>query len=54
MDTCKVDDELQTTLNNRSHEGEGYVKFNEHGHIKLVKRTSFSHANFNNPRFVRS
>ena len=54
MDTCKVDDELQTTLNNRSHEGERYVKFNEHGHIKLVKRTSFSHANFNNPRFVRS
>ena len=54
MDTCKVDDELQVTLNGSSHEGEGFVKFNEWGHIKLVRRGSFSYANFNNPRFVRS
>ena len=54
MDTCETFGELETTLNGERHEGEGYVKFNEYGHIKLVRRRSFSHANFNNPRFVRS
>ena len=54
MDTCETFGELETTLNGEQHEGEGYVKFNEYGHIKLVRRRSFSHANFNNPRFVRS
>ncbi len=54
MDTCETFGQLETTLNGERHEGEGYVKFNEHGHIKLVRRRSFSHANFNNPRFVRS
>ena len=48
---CKVDDELQVTLNGSSHEGEGFVKFNEYGHIKLVRRGSFSYANFNNRQF---
>ena len=54
MDTCETFGEMETTLNGERHEGEGYVKFNEYGHIKLVRRRSFSHANFNNPRFVRS
>ena len=54
MDTCETFGDLETTLNGERHEGEGYVKFNEYGHIKLVRRRSFSHANFNNPRFVRS
>ena len=54
MDTCETFGDLETTLNGEKHEGEGYVKFNEYGHIKLVRRRSFSHANFNNPRFVRS
>ena len=54
MDTCETFGELETTLNGEQHDGEGYVKFNEYGHIKLVRRRSFSHANFNNPRFVRS
>ena len=54
MDTCETFGELETTLNGEQHEGEGYVKFNEYGHFKLVRRRSFSHANFNNPRFVRS
>jgi len=54
MDTCETFGQLETTLNGERHEGEGYVKFNEYGHIKLVRRRSFSHANFNNSRFVRS
>ena len=31
--------------------GEGYVRTNEYGMFKLVNRSSFSHANFNNTRF---
>ena len=31
--------------------GEGYVRTNEYGMFKLVNRSSFSHANFNNSRF---
>ena len=32
--------------------GEGYVRTNEYGMFKLVNRSSFSHANFNNTRFA--
>ena len=31
--------------------GEGYVRTNGYGMFKLVNRSSFSHANFNNTRF---
>jgi len=39
-------------IGNRQCGGEGYVRTNNYGMFKLVNRMQFSHANFNNSKFV--
>ena len=53
LDLCEDDSEFDTFINyNEPIRGEGYVMISRFGYFKLVDRSQFSYANFNNSKFA--
>ena len=53
LDLCEDDSEFDTFINyNEPTRGEGYVMISRFGYFKLVDRSQFSYANFNNSKFA--
>ena len=53
LDLCEDDSEFDTFMNyNEPTRGEGYVMITRFGYFKLVDRSQFSYANFNNSKFA--
>ena len=53
LDLCEDDADFDTYVNyNEPTQGEGYVMVTRFGYFKLVDRSAFSYANFNNDKFA--
>ena len=53
LDYCRDNAEFETRVNYTEQiQGEGYVMISRFGYFKLVNRSQFSYANFNNSKFA--